>query len=176
MTNQESIKEFPPIVIRKSVTLFVLRVIALELVFELIYLTWRSLVHFLPLSLEILITLNLISIVFFLILVTIIQNILLIYITLRWISDYYEIRSDEIAHVTGIASKTEKSYPYRDIQSITIHQGFFGRLLNYGNVQLYIPTLGHDLNFDEISSPDKFVELVKSANPNIEAGKYIFRR
>jgi membrane protein YdbS with pleckstrin-like domain len=154
----------------------VLRIIILELLFEAIYLGWRGLLHFLPFSLETVITLNAFSIVFFLILITLVQNIFLIYITLRWINDYYEIRTDEIAHITGILSKTEKAYPYRDIQSITIHQGFLGRLFHYGSVHLYIPTLGHDLHFTEVSDPARFVDLVKRANPQIEGGQYIFRR
>jgi uncharacterized membrane protein YdbT with pleckstrin-like domain len=176
MNIQEPIRELPPIVIKKSISLFVLRVITLELVFELIYLSWRGLIHLLPFSLENLVMVNALSIIFFLVLVTIIQNAVLIFITLNWINNYYEIRSDEIVHITGIFSKTEKAYPYRDIQAVTIHQGFFGRLFNYGSVQLYIPTLGYDLDFNEISSPAKFVELIKNVNPKIEGGKYIFRR
>lgn len=74
------------------------------------------------------------------------------------------------------SQKQRKSYPYRDIQSITIHQGFFGKVFNYGSVNLYIPTLGHDLNFTEVSDPATFVELVKNADPKIESGSYIFRR
>lgn len=176
MQESDIAKEVPPIVVRRSVTLFVLRVIFLELVFEVIYLSWRGLIHFLPFSFENIIVLNAISIVFFLVFVTIIQNIFLIFITLNWVNDYYEIRPDEIAHITGIFSKTQKTYPYRDIQSITIHQGFIGRLFNYGSVNLYIPALGQELYFNEVSSPEKFVELVKSADPKSAGGQYLFRR
>lgn len=164
------------IVVRKSVFLFVLRVILLELLFEVIYLAWRALIHLLPFSLENIVTLNIVSIFFFLVLITVIQNILLIYITLKWVNEYYEIRPDEIAYITGILSKTQMAYPYRDIQSITIHQGFFGRMFNYGSVYLYIPTLGQELHFNEISDPGKFVEQIKHANPKIEGGQYLFRR
>ncbi len=169
-------KELLPITIRRSVALFVLRVILLELIFEIIYLTWRTIIHYLPIPLETVVTLNGVSLIIFFILVTLIQNILLIVIALNWVSDYYEIREDEVAHVKGIVSKTSRSYPYHDIQSITIHQGFIGRIFNYGEVSLYIPTLGHDLHFREVSSPERFVELVKSISPQIERGKYIFRR
>ncbi len=169
-------KELLPITIRRSVALFVARVILLELIFEVIYLTWRTIIHYLPIPLETVVTLNGVSLIIFLVLVTLIQNIVLIVIALNWVNDYYEIREDEVAHIKGIFSKTSKSYPYHDIQSITIHQGFIGRLLNYGEINLYIPTLGHDLHFNEVSSPERFVELVKSINPSIEKGKYIFRR
>ena len=167
---------FPLLPIRRSVALFALRVILLELIFEVIYLSWRTLIHYLPFSLDTVVTLNGISIIFFLILITVIQNIILVYIVLSWVNDFYEIGSKEITHVTGIFSKTRRSYPYRDIQSITVHQGFMGRLLNYGEINLYIPTLGHDLHFREVASPRRFVELVKEANPNLSGGKYIFRR
>lgn len=165
-----------PITIRRSVALFVMRVILLELIFEVIYLTWRTIIHYLPIPLETVVTLNGVSLIIFLILVTLIQNIILIVIALNWVNDYYEIREDEVAHVKGIVSKTSKSYPYHDIQSITIHQGFIARLFKYGEISVYIPTLGHDLHFREVSNPEKFVELIKSINPKIERGKYIFRR
>lgn len=164
------------ITVRKSTALFVLRVILLELLFEFIYLSWRGIVHFLPFSFETIITINAISIIIFLLLVTVLQNIILVYIALTWVNDYYEVGNDEIIHVNGIISKTEKAYPYRDIQSITMHQGFLGRLLNYGSVILYIPTLGHDLNFNEISNPVKFIELIKNANPKNDSGRFIFKR
>lgn len=176
MRESKTTRETPPIIIRRSVALFAARVILLELVFEVIYLTWRTLIHYLPFSLETVVTLNGVSIIFFLILVTIIQNIFLVYIVLRWVNDYYEIGPDEIAHVTGTLSRTRKSYPYRDIQSITVHQSFLGRLFKYGEINLYIPTLGHDLHFKEVSHPSRFVELVKSANPILEGGKFIFQR
>jgi uncharacterized membrane protein YdbT with pleckstrin-like domain len=174
MSNQESIKE-APIVIRKSIVLFILRIMLLELIFELIYLTWRTLTHFMPLPVETVLTLNAISIIVFIVLVTIIQNIFLIYIALIWVNDYYEIRQREIAHISGIFSKTEKAYPFHDIQSITVHQSFLGRIFNYGSIHLYIPILGHDLNFTEVPSPAKIVEKIKSANPKIE-GRYILKR
>lgn len=162
--------------IRKSVVLFVLRIIALELLFELVYISWRTGIHFLPFALETVITLNAVSIVLFLVFVTIVQNIILVFIAWKWVNDFYEIRPDEIVHVTGLISRTEKAYPYRDIQSITIHQGFLGRVFNYGSISLYIPTLGYELSFNEISSPQKFVELVKSANPKLEGERYLFKR
>lgn len=174
MTTKEN-KTLPPIVVRKSTALFIIRIIVLELIFEVIYLSWRGIIHFFPFSLETLITLNSLSLIFFLIFVTVIQNIFLIIISLRWVNDYYEIRPDEIAHITGIITKTDKSYPYRDIQSVTVHQRFFGRLFKYGSIHLYIPTLGHDLNFDEVSNPAKFAELIKRNIPKTE-GRYIFRR
>jgi membrane protein YdbS with pleckstrin-like domain len=176
MSNNNSHKILPSVVIRRSIALFIIRIILLELLFEIIYLTWRGVIHFLPFSLETTIVLNGISILLFLVFITLVQNLILIGMALRWVNDYYEIRSDELVHIKGILSKTESAYPYRDIQSITIHQGFFGRIFNYGDVSLYIPTLGHDLHFNEISDPNKFAELIKSANPSFEGGKFIFRR
>jgi uncharacterized membrane protein YdbT with pleckstrin-like domain len=166
----------PGIVIRKSVAVFVTKIILLDFIFEFVYLSWRSISHFLPLPSEALITLNIFSIIFFVIFISLIQTVLLVYISLKWVNEYYEIRKEDIAQVTGILSKTEKSYPYRDIQSVTIHQGILGRLFNYGSVHLYIPTLGYDLSFNEVTKPGEFVDQIKKANPNIKSGSYIFRR
>jgi hypothetical protein len=168
--------ELPPIVIRKSVAVFTIRVIILELVFEIIYLTWRTLIHFLPFSLETIVTLNAASIVIFLILVTVIQNIFLVYIALHWVNDYYEFRTKDIAHFKGILGKTKQSYQYRDIQSITIQQSIWGRLFNYGNVIMYIPMLGQSIHFSEVPDPSKFVNFLKSLQPDTESPRVIMQR
>lgn len=176
MRESTDTNEPPPILIRRSAALFVIRVIFLELVFEIIYLTWRTLINYLPFSLETLVTLNTASIIFFLIMVTGIQNILLIYIALNWTNDYYEFRANDIAHFKGIFEKTKQSYKYQDIQSITIKQSIFGRLLNYGDVILYIPTLGYDVQFNEVPDPKKFVDFLKSIQPGSEGARFIIRR
>lgn len=165
-----------PAVIRRSTSLFVIKIIFLELFFEIIYLTWRVIIQILPVSIELVITLNSISLIIFLILVTFIQNAFLVYLALQWTNDYYEIGDKEVSHISGIISKTKKSYPYRDIQSIVVHQGFLGRLLNYGEVVIYIPTLTQDLHFRGIADPEKFANLIKSSHPMPKEGKYIFRR
>ena len=176
MNNEVNKKGTNTTIIKRSITLFVFRVILLELFFELIYLTWRTLVHFFPFSIETTISLNIVSIIFFIILITIIQNIILIYIALRWANNYYELKEDEVIQITGIISKTKKAYPVSDIQSITLQQGFMGRLFNYGNISFYIPTLGHDLNFNEVSDPQEFIELIKNAQPKDSTGKFVFKR
>jgi uncharacterized membrane protein YdbT with pleckstrin-like domain len=168
--------ELPPIVVRKSVAVFAIRVILLELVFEIIYLSWRTLIHYLPFSLETAVKLNAASIVIFFILVTVIQNILLIYITLLWVNDYYEFRTKDIAQFKGILGKTKQSYQYRDIQSITIQQSIWGRLFNYGNVILYIPMLGQNIHFSEVPDPKKFVSFLKSVQPETESPRVIMQR
>jgi uncharacterized membrane protein YdbT with pleckstrin-like domain len=168
--------ELPPIIIRKSIAVFAIRVIVLELVFEIIYLSWRTLIHYLPFSLETVLTLNAASIIIFFILVTVIQNIFLLYITLNWVNDYYEFRTKDIAQFKGILGRTKQSYQYRDIQSITIKQSVFGRLFNYGDVILYIPMLGQSIHFSEVPDPKKFVSFLKSLQPETESPRVIMQR
>lgn len=176
MRDSNVTNEMRPIVIRRSVAVFIIRIILLELVFEIIYLSWRTLIHFLPTSLETTLTLNVASLIFFLILVTVIQNILLIIIALNWSRNYYEFRTKDIAQYKGILTNTKQSYEYRDIQSISVHQSILGRMFNYGSVTLYIPTLGHDVHFNEVSNPTGFVALLKSIKPDIEGARYILKR
>jgi uncharacterized membrane protein YdbT with pleckstrin-like domain len=174
--NDKNKREIRPIIIRKSIAMFVIRVILLELVFEVMYLTWRGLIHFLPFSVETVITLNSISLIFFLILVTVIQNTVLIYIALIWSNDYYEFRANDIAHFKGVLTKSKQSYQYQDIQSISIQQSILGRLFNYGNITLLIPTIGHDVHFNEVTDPKSFVELLKSIKPDVQGPRYILNR
>lgn len=165
--------EIRPILIRKSIALLAIRVIFLELLFEILYLTWRSLIHFIPLSVETMVTPNIVSIIIFILLITIIQNIILIYIILSWSNNYYEFQENEIAHYSGILTKTKKSYLYQDIQSITVKKSILGRLFNYGSITLFIPTQIKDIYFNEVPDPKSFARLFKSDKSNIQGSRYI---
>ena len=176
MQKLKNTDKFSNIVIRKSLGLFIFRVILLELFFEAIYLSWRLIIHLLPLPIESLITLNSISIALFLFFITIIQNILLINLALNWVNNYYEFREKDIAHHSGVLSKKKQSYQYQDIQSITINQEILGRILNYGSITLYIPTLDQDVEFNEVTDPKSFVSYLKEIKPVIEGARYIVKR
>lgn len=169
----KNLREIRPIIIRKSIALLAIRIILLELLFEIIYLTWRSLIHFIPVSIETMVTLNMVSLIIFIVLVTIIQNVILIYIILSWSNYYYEFQENEIAHYSGILTKTKKSYRYQDIQSVTVKKSILGRLFNYGSITLFIPTQIKDIHFNEVSDPKSFAKLFKSSKSSIQGSRYI---
>ncbi len=171
-------KQTPPVVIRRSIPLLVVRIVLTELIFEFLYILWRFLIdiNILELEPETLLAIHTASLLLFFLLVTVVQTAIIVIIIIDWANRHYEIRADEIAFKRGIFSTQERTYPYSNIQSIRVEQSLLGKILKYGTVNIYIPTLGYDLHFTEVPKPQQFVEMVKSANPNVEGGKFLFRR
>ncbi|MCB9817014.1 PH domain-containing protein [Candidatus Nomurabacteria bacterium] len=94
----------------------------------------------------------------------------------QWANEGYYIKENELVVRRGIIHKTEISYPYANMQSVSVQQGFFGRLFNFGLVTIFIPTLGKDILFNEISAPKKFAQILKDHIPYAESGQFLIRK
>jgi len=94
----------------------------------------------------------------------------------QWANEGYYIKENELVVRRGIIHKTEISYPYANMQSVSVQQGFFGRLFNFGLVTIFIPTLGKDILFNEISAPKKFAQVLKDHIPYAESGQFLIRK
>ena len=170
-------EDFQPI-IRRSIILLIFRIVLTEILFGFPYILWRFFIdiNLLNVSDQTLLYINSFSVFIYFFLITIIQTSIIIYIFLNWVNNYYEIRSEEIIINTGIFTKQQMAYPFRDIQSIKLNQGILDRLFNYGTVSVYIPTLGYDLHFNEITSPQTFIKMIKDRSSNNKEEKYLFKR
>ena len=162
-------------IIRRSFTLLIFRIVVMEILLEGIYVLWRLSIDYFSLSPNTKIALHGFTTVIF-ICVTLMQLLFFITVVVRWLNEYYEIQEDEIIQWVGIFSRKGKSYPYSNIQSISIQQSWFARLLGYGSVSLYVPALGQDLNFNEVPKPFAFVELIKQNMPKGDSQRFLFRK
>lgn len=104
------------------------------------------------------------------------QFFLLIYLVARWANDVYELRDNEIVVKTGLAPRREVAYPYNNIQSVTVTVSVLGRILRAGQVSAYIPTLGQEIYFTEISNPHDFAAALKQSLPYPEKNQFLMRR
>lgn len=82
--------------------------------------------------------------------------IILVIIIANWANQGYILEKNDLAVKNGIFSTSLQTYPYANMQSVTVKQGLLGKLLNYGHIIIYVPTLGKDIGFYEISNPYKF--------------------
>lgn len=162
-------------IIRKSLILFVIRLVLIEVLFELIYLGWRFGIDLLPLADSTKLSFHFITSTLFII-ITFFQILSLILLVSRWINNYYEVQHDELIVWTGFWGRKGKSYQYANIQSITVEQGFFARLCGYGNVRVYIPAFGQDIIFSEVPKPYAFIELIKQRMPKASNQQIVFRQ
>ena len=99
-----------------------------------------------------------------------------VFLVTNWISEGYYLKKNELILKRGMISKTEVSYPYANMQSVRVNQSLLGRIFNYANISIYIPTLGKDIIFSEISNPNQFADKLKSHIPYPESNQFLIRR
>lgn len=165
----------PLYAIRPSIVLFLMRLCTAEIGLELLYLAWVWQIDHLDYSAGARADLHAASSTV-LFAVTALQVLLFFVLSSRWYFEYYVIMPAEILHRRGIFARDEQLYPYENIQTLTVHQSLLGRMLNYGTVRIYIPTLGQELRFDEIPSPEQFIEAVERAMPTDQDAKFLISK
>ena len=78
-----------------------------------------------------------------------------------YLKDIYIITPDRVVKRTGILSKKEISARKNQITDITVNQGFFARILGYGDV--IINTAGtsfYEIKFRNVQNPNNIKELL----------------
>lgn len=101
------------------------------------------------------------------------QLVALAVITLHWYFDTYEIHHDDLHHNSGVLFRKERTYPYSNIQTITCRQSPLGRIYHYGDVSIFIPTLGRELTFKEVPHPHHFIRTIRDIMPYPERSRFI---
>jgi uncharacterized membrane protein YdbT with pleckstrin-like domain len=99
-----------------------------------------------------------------------------VFLVSQWANEGYFLKENELTVRRGIIGKNDTSYPYANMQSVSVQQFLIGRIFNYGQVTIYIPTLGKEIVFSEISDPHAFANTLKSHIPYPENGQFILRR
>ena len=100
----------------------------------------------------------------------------LAFLIAQWANEGYSLDSNELTVTQGIIKKTKVSYPFANMQSVTVRQGLIGRVFNFGYITIFIPTLGKEVVFSEISNPNQFAERIKSHIPYPENGAFLIRK
>ncbi len=161
------------IVIHKSPVLLAFKIIILEILIEFVYLVVIGIAQLLgdQLGYE----LRLVSPLTQLLLLPV-QIGVLIFMLTKWSSETYEIQSEELVMKYGVLKRTEKAYPYRNMQSVIVRQSLVERLVGAGTVSVFVPTLGTDLMFTEVPNPKEFAEGIKKAIPDPGNSQFIIRK
>lgn len=160
-------------IVRRSPAGLVFKIIFIEIALELIYVLLSTALVEVRGELGSSYTLArvMLSIVFLSIAITVVVTLVA-----QWANEGYFLKENELVVRRGIIAKTETAYPYANMQSVTLQQGFVGRLFNYGQISIFIPTLGKDIIFSEISNPKEFTKKIKAHIPYAESGQYLIRR
>lgn len=90
---------------------------------------------------------------------------MLVVLILDWYNRTYVIRSKDIAVKKGILSSQENYIQYDNIEKVDVYQSLFGRLFNYGSIQIYNPLLKSDVYFNNIPNPSKHALAIQKVVP-----------
>ncbi|MEO6761639.1 MAG: PH domain-containing protein [Candidatus Saccharimonadales bacterium] len=146
----------PTNVIRKSIAILTIKVVALQIIIVLIYLTARLSKLFVLRQIFIdddYHHLNFwLGIMLFMI-VIMVQTIILVTIMLQWFNEYYEVKKDIIVHTTGVFKRKEDIYSLTTVEAGNVVQTLLGRILNYGTVKIYSPVLKREYSITDIPNP-----------------------
>lgn len=85
----------------------------------------------------------------------------IVLIFLRWLNTVYIIRPDEIVVQKGILHIRENIYPTKRIEEVVVDQGLWGRIFNYGSVNIYSPTYKDELVLQDISQPHTYADVIR---------------
>jgi len=154
------------IVLRKSVFYLILSFIAIELIFDSVYLfvKFPPVIFKFPLNLQT----KLIPLYFLLfVILNATKLFLMLTLAIKWISSTYEIRTHEIRHKYGILNKKEKIFLCDLAQEVSLSQNLFGKIFNFGTIEIFNPAIKEVIILEGIPNPEKYAEIVKKNIPSL---------
>jgi len=147
------------LIFRESTTLILIRLFTAELLFGLAIILSSSFFSLLRNSFG---TSNTFVLDFSILLIIFLVNIaVVVYILLRWESEYVELTSDSLIKHKGILNKTEQKYACNFVEAITLNQSLMGILFNYGTIELYDPALKEQIYLTNIANPKRYREIIE---------------
>lgn len=154
-------------IIHKSKAPLVMRLILMALIY-IVVLILLGILFQLTESISI-VKINILYIVPFVVLLVLAGGGYFIIEILDWLSEYYEITKINIIRRYGVLSKTEENYNVKVIKNMQVSQSLFGRMFNYGNLE--ISFLGGNINLESIPNPHFFEQVIRNFHPPISEAK-----
>ncbi len=106
--------------------------------------------------------------------INLLELLALFYAAIRWHNHYYIVKEDRILTNRGVFLKHQWVFAIRNIESIDLEQGFFGRIFNFGTLYFHAPTLNKKISMWGISSPrrkEMVIERLLPATQDIRRGR-----
>ncbi len=93
----------------------------------------------------------------------ILEAVMLLFVTLHWLTTNYYITREHVIRYAGIMSVDEHIFELSHLRSVELHQSWFGRLCHYGNITLRFAVSGYheDLTMREIAYPKLYERALK---------------
>lgn len=160
--------------IRRSTYTLLFKIILAEFLTEILYLSIGALINFASAGNP---NINVEQLRFSLgLIMTAIGLGLFIAIISLWINEGISVDNDEITYKNGVFNSKVSTYPYANIQRVTVEQSVIGKMFNFGTINLYTPLLGQDLVFHEMPSPHELAAIIKQKLNKPDREQFLIRR
>lgn len=87
--------------------------------------------------------------------------VLSLIILLKWRHEYYEILKKAIIHHKGFLFKHKNVFTCSNIELIQFKQGIFGKIFNFGTIEMHDSFLNKTIYLMNIPNPNKYLELLR---------------
>ena len=147
------------IILRESIVLIIIRLIFTEVIFGLSLFLLSILFSYLN---PVTNTTDLSGLYIMLLTVGFLINIVIvIFIALKWNSEYTEVSKEGVIKYSGILHKKEQKYACNFVEGSKLEQSFLGLLLNYGTIELYDPALKEQVYLLNITNPRRYSKIIQ---------------
>ena len=163
------------VTIRQSISFLIFRLIALEIISAALIIIFYS--FLVPTGVvESILGSNYGVLNTFLFIIFIIgKTLLMVYIVVIWLNEYYEITPTEVIHKSGLIFRKEERHALSHVDSIDIEQGFLGRVFNYGNIILHHWYIEKKTVLYLIHNPLKYLRILQDLLPQSDQNINIIR-
>lgn len=160
--------------IRQSISILIIKLIAVDIfsafIIGLVFVTVNVAETSLRLGID-----PLVSTFGFFFIMAFLKLILSAYIILDWLNEYYELTPKSLIYRRGIIFVREEHVNFSDVRKMVLIQGLFGRILNFGTIEIYDFLMKKTMNIFLIHNPIRYEKILLDLIPEVEEEKFVVR-
>jgi membrane protein YdbS with pleckstrin-like domain len=162
------------VTIRQSISFLVLRLLSIEIMAAIAIIVFHTLILRSDIRQLVGDDILIFNIPLFILLV-VIKTVITIFVIIQWLNEYYEITTKDIVHRRGLILKKEERHLLQHIGSVSIEQGVFGRIFNFGTLKLFNWTKEKYVYLYLIHNPMKYLHIMEELLPDADKSKRTVR-
>lgn len=162
------------VTIRQSISFLVLRLLSIEIMAAIAIIVFHTLILRSDIRQLVGDDILIFNIPLFILLV-VIKTVITIFVIIQWLNEYYEITTKDIVHRRGLILKKEERHLLQHIGSVSIEQGVFGRIFNFGTLKLFNWTKEKYVYLYLIHNPMKYLHIMEELLPDADKSKKTVR-
>ena len=162
------------VTIRQSISFLVLRLLSIEIMAAIAIIVFHTLILRSDIRQLVGDDILIFNIPLFILLV-VIKTVITIFVIIQWLNEYYEITTKDIVHRRGLILKKGERHLLQHIGSVSIEQGVFGRIFNFGTLKLFNWTKEKYVYLYLIHNPMKYLHIMEELLTDADKSKRTVR-